>query len=93
MLCAVYRSPRRADTYLYMPHPADFTKIPEPLQQSFGQPIHVMTVALKPERKFARLSMEELTKHLNESGFYLQMPPKEPNLLDAHKKQQQESAS
>ncbi|OZB05087.1 MAG: hypothetical protein B7X54_06345 [Idiomarina sp. 34-48-12] len=93
MLCAIYRSPRRADTYLYMPHPADFTKIPEPLQKSFGQPIHVMTIALKAERKLARLSVEELTKHLNEAGFYLQMPPKEENLLATHKQQQQESAS
>lgn len=93
MLCAIYRSPRRADTYLYMPHPADFTKIPEPLQKSFGQPIHVMTMALTPERQLARLTVEELTEHLNEAGFYLQIPPKQESLLDAHKKQQQESAS
>ncbi|MDX1524842.1 MULTISPECIES: YcgL domain-containing protein [Idiomarinaceae] len=81
MLCAIYRSPRRADTYLYMPHPADFTKLPEPLQQSFGQPIHVMTLALTESRSLARLSVAELKQHLTEPGFYLQLPEPQENLL------------
>lgn len=92
MLCAIYRSPKRADTYLYVPHPADFTKIPEPLQKSFGQPIHVMTIALTDKRKLARMSVAELKQHLDDPGYYLQMPPKQASLLDAHKQQQQESA-
>ncbi len=88
MLCAIYRSPRRADTYLYMPHPADFTKLPEPLQQSFGQPIHVMTMPLTKDRELARLSVAELREHLAEPGYYLQLPPKPENLLDSLKLQE-----
>jgi uncharacterized protein len=88
MLCAIYRSSRRVDTYLYVPHPADFTKLPEPLQQSFGQPIHVMTIALTKERKLAQLSIAELREHLVEPGFYLQIPPKPENLLESLKLQE-----
>ncbi len=84
MLCAIYRSPRRADTYLYLTHPADFSKVPEPLLGSFGQPIHVMTLALTKDRKLARMSVAELREHLTEQGFYLQMPPKQENLLEQH---------
>ncbi|CAI8166590.1 YcgL domain-containing protein [Pseudidiomarina mangrovi] len=88
MLCAIYRSSRRADTYLYMPHPADFSKLPEPLRQHFGQPIEVMVFALKTERKLAHLSVDELRRHLDQPGYYLQLPPPVENLLKQHKESQ-----
>jgi len=91
MLCAIFRSPRRADTYLYVPHPADFAKVPEPLLETFGTPKHVMTIALTKERRLARISVTELIQHLEQSGYYLQLPPPQESLLDIHKKQQQES--
>lgn len=81
MLCAVFRSPKRADTYLYMAHPADFSILPEALATSFGRPIPVMTFALTPERKLAQLSVAELQEHLDDPGFYLQIPPPPENLL------------
>ncbi|RUO59530.1 YcgL domain-containing protein [Pseudidiomarina insulisalsae] len=81
MLCAVYRSPRRVDTYLYLAHPADFSRVPESLMKSFGAPQHVMTIALTPERKLARLPVDELKQHLEDPGFYLQIPPPPENLL------------
>ncbi|KFZ28587.1 hypothetical protein IDAT_07485 [Pseudidiomarina atlantica] len=81
MLCAVYRSPKRADTYLYMAHPADFSLLPETLAKSFGQPQKVMVIALNDERKLARLSIAELKQHLEDPGFYLQLPPQPENLL------------
>ncbi|SDB29211.1 hypothetical protein SAMN02927930_01130 [Pseudidiomarina indica] len=93
MLCAIYRSPRRADTYLYLSHPADFTRVPEPLRDVFGTPVHVMTIALTAERRLARLSVTELTPRLEQDGYYLQMPLHQENLLDLHKKLQQESKS
>lgn len=81
MLCAIYRSPKRADTYLYLSHPADFSVVPEVLRKSFGEPVHVMTIPLNDKRKLARLTVDELIEHLNESGFYLQLPPKTESLL------------
>ncbi|MGQ4276150.1 YcgL domain-containing protein [Pseudidiomarina sp. E22-M8] len=81
MLCAVYRSPKRVDTYLYMVHPADFSVLPESLAKSFGQPQHVMTLALTEERKLARLSVAELKEHLQDAGYYLQIPPPPQSLL------------
>ncbi len=81
MLCAVYRSPKRADTYLYMAHPADFSVLPETLAKSFGKPQHVMTIALTEQRTLARLSVSELKEHLKDPGFYLQIPPPPENLL------------
>ena len=88
MLCAIYRSSRRADTYLYLPHPADFSKLPEPLRHHFGQPIEVMVFALKHGRKLAHLSVDELRRHLDDPGYYLQIPPPVENLLKQHKESQ-----
>ncbi|RUO79573.1 YcgL domain-containing protein [Pseudidiomarina taiwanensis] len=81
MLVAVYRSSRKQDTYLYLPHPADFSVVPEPLRQSFGQPIEVMVIKVTAERKLARLSATELLQHLQQPGFYLQLPPAQESLL------------
>lgn len=81
MLCVIYRSSRRADTYLYLAHPADFSKIPEPLMKGFGQPIQVMIIKVTPERKLARLDATELLDQLADPGYYLQVPPPPENLL------------
>lgn len=85
MLCTVFRSTKRADTYLYLPHSAVFADLPEPLRQHFGQPIQVMTFALSDKRKLAQLSVEELRQHLNDPGYYLQIPPPVTNLLQQEK--------
>ena len=46
----IFRSSRKADTYLYMPATAEFEELPEPLRKQFGAPIYVMDLVLTPER-------------------------------------------
>jgi len=42
MLTAVYKSKKKADTFLFVEKRDDFSKVPEPLLAMFGQPIYVM---------------------------------------------------
>ncbi|RUO41316.1 hypothetical protein CWE22_03820 [Pseudidiomarina aestuarii] len=86
MLCTVFRSAKRADTYLYLPHSADFSDLPEPLRQHFGQPIQVMTFALTDQRKLAQISVAALREHLTDPGYYLQIPPPVTSLLQQEKR-------
>ncbi|RUO78029.1 YcgL domain-containing protein [Idiomarina seosinensis] len=81
MLCDVFSSRRKADTYLYLPLGADFNELPEALQQHFGSPTKIMTVNLAKRKQLARISADELIVHLTDPGYYLQLPPKQEPLL------------
>ncbi|RUO78742.1 hypothetical protein CWI84_10390 [Idiomarina tyrosinivorans] len=82
MLCVVYRSRRKADTFVYLPQGKDFSELPETLTQAFGQPEQVMTINLAKRKQLARLSVDELQQHLADPGYYLQMPESVENLLN-----------
>jgi len=73
---------------LYYPNKADFSELHEPLQLLFEKAERVFTFNLQKPRKLARLSWVELQRHLADPGYYLQLPPKPPNLLDEHLQQQ-----
>lgn len=84
MLCAVYKSSRKDETYLYVPGRDDFSKVPKALLQTFGLPIFLMIMPLKEGRKLARLEVAKLRNELNTKGYYLQLPPPQENLLKTH---------
>lgn len=86
MLCAVYKSRKKADTYLYINKRDDFSGVPRMLLDTFGVPKFVMLVPLHKPRSIANISIETLTKHLREKGFYLQLPPTEESLLSEHRR-------
>ncbi|MFQ3206918.1 MAG: hypothetical protein ACI9IT_001063 [Glaciecola sp.] len=88
MLCAVYKSRKKADTYLYINKRDDFSEVPKMLLEAFGLPKFVMLVPLHKPRKIANISIEKLTKNLKEKGFYLQIPPTEESLLSQHRRSQ-----
>lgn len=75
-LCTVYRSVRKADTYLYLAESMDFEDLPEPLRQAFGEPAHVMFLDLTPGRRLAHADPAEVLRALQDPGYYLQLPPK-----------------
>ena len=87
MITAVYKSKKKADTYLYVEKRDDFSKVPEPLIDTFGQPIFVMLINLAKREQLGVADLEKVKSELNDKGFYLQIPPKEENLLDEFKKQ------
>lgn len=75
MFCAVYKSPNRPDTYLYVENKDDFSRVPEALLANFGQPIFVLTCNLAKRSKLGVADIHKVRESLNVDGFYLQIPP------------------
>ena len=80
MLCDVYRSSKKTDTYLYLPHGDEFTEVPDVLRDQFGRAEKVLTLNLAGREQLARLTVEKLQEHLHNDGYYLQLPPKREEL-------------
>ncbi|KZN35889.1 YcgL domain-containing protein [Pseudoalteromonas luteoviolacea] len=86
MLSAVYKSSKKADTYLFIEKRDDFSKVPAPLMSTFGTPIYVMLVDLAKRERLGVADLSLVKEKLIEQGFYLQIPPPQENLLDEFKK-------
>ena len=87
MLCAVYKSAKKAETYLFIGKRDDFSQVPEPLMKTFGTPKLVTMVNLATRDSLAMADIAKVKTQLTEKGFYLQLPPPQENLLDQHKEQ------
>ncbi|CCQ10622.1 Protein YcgL [Pseudoalteromonas luteoviolacea B = ATCC 29581] len=87
MLTAVYKSTKKADTYLFVEKRDDFSKVPEPLMHTFGRPNFVMLINLAARDKLGVADLNSVRSALLDKGFYLQLPPPEKNLLSEFKKQ------
>jgi uncharacterized protein len=83
MQCFVYKSLRRADTFLYVGRRDDFEAVPAPLRERLGQLHFVLELELHPQRRLARVEAGSLIQALAERGFYLQLPPNEERRADA----------
>jgi hypothetical protein len=86
MLSAVYKSSKKADTYLFVEKRDDFSKVPEPLMKTFGRPVFVLLLNLGARDKLGIADIESVKSSLSDKGYYLQLPPPEENLLDEHKR-------
>jgi uncharacterized protein len=75
MQAYVYKSQRKADTYLYLAARDDFACLPEPVRAQLGSLQFVLEVALTPERKLARVDPAVVRANLAAQGFHLQFPP------------------
>jgi len=84
MLCAIYRSTKRDQTYLYVEKKDDFSRVPEELLQGFGQPQFSMSINLGLREKLATADIEKVKQSLLEQGYYLQVPPPMESLLNMH---------
>ncbi|MEI7377603.1 YcgL domain-containing protein [Dickeya chrysanthemi] len=82
MYCVIYRSSRREQTYLYVEKKDDFSRVPEELMKSFGQPHLVMILPLDGSKKLASADIEKVKQMLSDQGFYLQLPAPPENLWD-----------
>lgn len=71
----VYKSLRKADTYVYLAAREDFERLPEPLRTQLGPLQFVLEVALTPERRLAREDAATVRENLVVRGFHLQLPP------------------
>ncbi len=77
MRCAIYKSYRKSNTYLYVEKENDFTRVPAGLMALLGRLELVMTLELTPQRKLAQADPAEVCEQLRTQGYYLQLPPSE----------------
>jgi uncharacterized protein len=82
--CRVYRCSRQDELYLYVRADVDPSTLPAPLLQKAGRLTEVMTLDLVPARKLARVDTVKVLEGLQQSGWYLQLPP--DGLINAHLK-------
>jgi len=88
MICHVYRSNKKADTYLYLLRRASsdvspdngsrdqvFGVVPEPLLNMLGKLEWVMEVDLSNRAQLAQVDCATLIKQLKKTGYFLQLPP------------------
>ena len=75
MQAYVYKSQRKADTFVYLAARDDFERIPDSLRAPLGDLAFVLEVALTPERKLALEDVGVVRENLSQRGFHLQFPP------------------
>lgn len=85
MLCAIYKSARKAQTYLFVNKRDDFSSVPDGLMKTFGTPNLVTLINLATKEKLAMADLDKVKSNLIEKGFYLQLPPPQEDLLKEHK--------
>ena len=84
MLCTIYKSSLKPDTYLYIEKRDDFSKVPAKLLETFGKPQFVMLLNLADKARLAQADKQKVLAELDDKGFYLQLPPPQENLLKSH---------
>lgn len=75
MLAYVYKSLKKADTYVYLAARDDFARLPQPLLDQLGRLQFVLEVDLVPGRTLARANPDVVRGNLAERGFHVQFPP------------------
>lgn len=75
MQAYVYKSQRKADTFVYLAQRDDFACLPEPLRTQMGALSFVLEVALTPDRKLARADVAVVRQNLANQRFHIQFPP------------------
>ncbi|SEL53772.1 hypothetical protein SAMN05216262_11336 [Colwellia chukchiensis] len=86
MLCSIYKSAKKAQTYLFINQRDDFSAVPEALMKMFGKPELVTLVNLATKEKLGFAELDKVKAALTEQGYYLQLTPPEEDLLKTHLK-------
>ena len=71
----IYRSERHRGAYLYTCFDQGLDAVPALLKAKLQPLVESMTLVLKPSKSLANADIDKVLSSLNESGFYLQMPP------------------
>ena len=87
MLCVIYKSSKKEQTYLFVEKRDDFSKVPDALMVTFGTPILVTLINLATKDKLGMADLSKVKQNLTEQGYYLQLPPPQVDLLKEHKAQ------
>lgn len=74
---SAYKSPKKAELFLFVPQENGLDKLPDELLVMFGEPQHVIDFELTPEKKLARENPQTVIEAIESKGYYMQMPPSE----------------
>ena len=77
----VFKSQKKADTYLYLPVGAEFGELPELLQEQFLDTEPFLSFELTADRYLAQADPLKVITSIQTQGFYLQFPPP-PEIVD-----------
>ncbi|WP_028292508.1 YcgL domain-containing protein [Oceanobacter kriegii] len=75
VLCDVYKSRKKDETYLYVSRKDGLERVPEALLEMFGKPELALTLIITAEKQLARYTGEQVLESIDDKGFFLQMPP------------------
>lgn len=75
MRCYVYKSQRRAETYLFLAQRDDFARVPDSVRLPLGDLVFAFDFDLTPGRKLARGDGDAVRANLAANGFHVQFPP------------------
>jgi len=89
MLCAVYKSFKKSQTYLFIAKRDDFSPVPEALLAQFGAPQLVSILNIQEKTKLAQTNAAQVHAAIIKHGYYLQLPPPPIDHLKEHKKWQE----
>lgn len=71
----VYKSLRKADTYVYLADREGGDALPAPVRDALGALEFVLEVDLAPGRRLARVDAQQVREALATRGFFVQVPP------------------
>jgi len=91
MLCAVYKSLRKPQTYIFVAKRDDFSQVPTPLLEQFGPPQLVSVLNITQTTKMAMAEASKVIEAVTATGFYLQLPPPPINYLQDYKHGKQQT--
>lgn len=84
MICAIYRSKRKIDTYVYVLKQEDESNnldiVPDVIHEGMGELTYVMDLDLESRDSLARVDIEAVKRSLKEKGLYIQMPPSQAEM-------------
>ena len=75
IICKIYRSERQQGAYLFTCLDQGLDAVPVLLKTKLQPLVEAMTLVLQPGRSLANADIDKVLSSLNETGFYLQMPP------------------
>jgi uncharacterized protein YcgL (UPF0745 family) len=75
MRCYVYKSARRADTYVYLAASEDFAALPDALRQQLGHLTLALEFELTADKRLAQADAAHVLAQISAAGYYLQVPP------------------
>lgn len=82
MNCIVYKSARKADTYLFVADEDALSTLPAALAGLLGRLERVMEIELFEGRVLASASAADVMRQIDANGYYVQLPPSAGNPLD-----------